>query len=168
MQEQEAAKEVKDIYQEDLEFLLSIEEDDLYEVIVSRAWKNPTDKRGGSLFLWCHPEARPEYPDTEEIPERFKHCGCLTQVAYTQDVPAYTKGLTAEIRAVREFHIDPGNSPVPREHLKLFVEWQRKMDALWPDRYGNVVAQIERNKKWGPAEYEHDVNTLGPEDGEVD
>ncbi len=54
-------------------------------------------------------------------------CGCLTQVR-GENLPAATPELTAAIRADHRIPADENHITV--DHLEVFAEWQRKIDAM--------------------------------------
>ncbi len=55
------------------------------------------------------------------------NCGCLTQIrSGEQDAP--TAALTDAIRADHRIPSDPDRITV--DHLEVFAEWQRKIDAM--------------------------------------
>lgn len=78
------------------------------------AWGNPWTNAAGCLFAFAG-----RYP-------LGPGCGCLTQVRARHALAA-TPELTAAIRADRRLPRDPGK--ITLEHLPVFAEWQRKLDA---------------------------------------
>ena len=107
---------------------------------VYEAWGNPTEARGGSLFLYCSPSGSLEGTN---------RCGCVSQVHRSQDKPwslevvgfSNSKDIAKRIKAderipaphdwdvYREDDDGPW-SPPTRETLELFAAYQTEMDEM--------------------------------------
>jgi hypothetical protein len=90
---------------------------------IVEAWQNPEAHPAGCLFSSVSPSGR-LHAFTFDGDTR---CGCLTQVRAGL-FPAYTPELTRAIRADDSLPDDEDNITI--DHLPLFAEWQRKIDAI--------------------------------------
>jgi hypothetical protein len=72
------------------------------------------------LFRFCTPSGNVENRGTEL-------CGCLTQIRGRSKRRAWTGEIEAEILA--DERIPDDESDIRPEHLPVFAEWQRKIDA---------------------------------------
>jgi hypothetical protein len=113
----------KDKYDEAIEYLRAHPDE------ICEAWGDPDTHPGGRLFDWCG--------ESDFKGGQIGWCGCLTQIrastvadpgSFNAQCIAPTPSLTADIRGDTRIPTDPQDITV--EHLQVFADWQRKLDAL--------------------------------------
>ena len=94
-------------------------------VDISDVWGDPHEylDQGGLLFLHCTP--------TGEGLHDGVWYGCLTQVKHGIANKAVSSELTDAIRADDRI---PHDIDIDVDDLDWAIEWQRKMDKMWPGR----------------------------------
>lgn len=116
---------IVDKYDEAVEFLKKNPE------LIKAAWSVPSEltdakiSQAHCLFKYATPTGRGQFS------EDGKPCGCLTQVRLarytrTSNQAAYTPELTRAIRCDSRLPTQPDK--IKSRHLKVFAEWQRKLD----------------------------------------
>jgi hypothetical protein len=94
------------------------------EHLLEDAWGTDGESPGWALFAYAS-----DSPDTPRDTEG-NFCGCLTQVR--QGEPAATPELTDAIRADKRLPMRAHE--LRMEHIDVFAEWQRRLDAEIPNR----------------------------------
>lgn len=121
----------KDKYDLAIEYLESLDDKE-YVYRTKTAWGAPHYYSFGCLFQFCAPDGL----DNETYTCDYSHCGCLTQICTNPNTySAFTESLKNDIRMIPEFNIDPRNETIPKTSLKIFADWQRKMDQIWAERH---------------------------------
>ncbi len=83
---------------------------------------HPEAEETGCLFMYAGDENHPTFKyDTHSF-----NCGCLTQVRDLHNYVAQNPTLTKAIRADKR--LPKSSSDITVKHLKVFAEWQRKLD----------------------------------------
>jgi hypothetical protein len=136
-----------DIYDQEIERLLKLTPEE-----VRLTWKMGKAHLHSPLFDYCTPSGIDDDLPVWVVEDRYSHiCGCLTQVRASRGYVAWTKDLTARIKAdenipASEFALVPD-----RILLNVFAEWQRTMDKEMPGRADrllkfNVKSMLEENR----------------------
>jgi hypothetical protein len=73
-------------------------------------WSDPEQSDGGCLFMWGN-----------------RSSGCLTQIRKDPDIFGGTLPQAAEI--AKDERIPQNGYDIRVEHLPVFAEWQRRLDA---------------------------------------
>lgn len=110
-----------------------------------RAWNT---EPAGCLFAPVVPDLSTAYDGTfvgRSVNPHGDHCGCLTQIRSSPNVFAWTSDLTERIRADARIPIAPHLVKV--EHLPVFAQWQRVIDAelrLFPRGMPSEIPEWQR------------------------